>query len=84
MYVDSSRGGWECKTRHPKRKFTLKTGTVFEDSSLGLDKWLITIWMIANETNVGPRQLASSLGVTEKTAWFMLHRIKTAALFETV
>jgi hypothetical protein len=40
VYFDSSRNGWECKTRHPKRKFTLKTGTIFEDSPLGLDKWL--------------------------------------------
>ncbi len=40
VYFDRSRNGWECKTRHPKRKFTLKTGTIFEDSPLGLDKWL--------------------------------------------
>ncbi len=48
VYFDSSRNGWECKTRHPKRKFTLKTGTIFEDSALGLDKWLPAVWMIAN------------------------------------
>ena len=78
VYLDASRGGWECKTRHPKRKFTLKTGTVFEDSALGLDKWLTAIWMIANVIDLGPRQLASSIGLTEKTAWFMLHRVRLA------
>ena len=78
VYPDASRSGWECKTRHPKRKFTLKTGTVFEDSALGLDKWLTAIWMIANVKDVGPRQLASSIGITQKSAWFMLHRGRLA------
>ena len=79
VYFDSSRPGWECKTRHPKRKFTLKTGTVFEDSALGLDKWLPAVWMIANMRNgVSSHELARSLGVTQKTAWFMLQRIRLA------
>lgn len=79
VYWDSSRKGWECKTRHPKRKFTLKTGTIFEDSPIGLDKWLPAVWMIANMKNgVSSHELAKSLGVTQKTAWFMLHRIRLA------
>src|SRR5687768_8861074 len=79
VYFDTSRNGWECKTRHPKRKFTLKTGTIFEDSPLGLDKWLPAVWMIANMKNgVSSHELARSLGVTQKTAWFMLHRIRLA------
>lgn len=79
VYFDKSRNGWECKTRHPKRKFTLKTGTIFEDSPLGLDKWLPAVWMIANMKNgVSSHELARSLGVTQKTAWFMLHRIRLA------
>ena len=79
IYFDSSRNGWECKTRHPKRKFTLKTGTIFEDSPLGLDKWLPAVWMIANMKNgVSSHELARSLGVTQKTAWFMLRRIRLA------
>jgi transposase-like protein len=79
VYFDSSRNGWECKTRHPKRKFTLKTGTIFEDSALGLDKWLPAVWMIANIKNsVSSHELGRSLGVTQKTAWFMLHRIRLA------
>jgi len=79
VYFDTSRNGWECKTRHPKRKFTLKTGTIFEDSPLGLDKWLPAVWMIANMKNgVSSHELARSLGVTQKTGWFMLHRIRLA------
>src|SRR5437867_1843421 len=79
VYFDSSRNGWECKTRHEKRKFTLKTGTIFEDSPLGLDKWLPAVWMIANMKNgVSSHELGRSIGVTQKTAWFMLHRIRTA------
>jgi transposase-like protein len=79
VYFDSSRNGWECKTRHPKRKFTLKTGTLFEDSPLGLDKWLPTVWMIANCKNgVSSWEIHRAIGVTQKTAWFMLHRIRLA------
>lgn len=79
VYFDSSRNGWECKTRHPKRKFTLKTGTIFEDSALGLDKWLPVVWMIANMKNgVSSHEIARSIGVTQKTAWFMLQRVRLA------
>jgi transposase-like protein len=79
VYFDKTRMGWICKTKHPKRKFSLKTGTIFEDSPLGLDKWLPAIWMIANMRNgVSSHELARSLGVTQKTAWFMLHRIRLA------
>lgn len=84
VYFDSSRNGWECKTRHPKRKFTLKTGTIFEDSALGLDKWLPCVWMIANAKNgVSSHEIARSLGVTQKTAWFMLQRIRLAMQDDT-
>jgi transposase-like protein len=79
VYFDKGRNGWECKTRHPKRKFTLKTGTIFEDSAIGLDKWLPAVWMIANMKNgVSSHELARTLGVTQKTAWFMLHRVRLA------
>jgi transposase-like protein len=79
VYFDSSRNGWECKTRHPKRKFTLKTGTIFEDSPIGLDKWLPAVWMISGAKNgISSHELARALGVTQKTAWFMLHRIRLA------
>ena len=79
VYFDKSRMGWICKTKHPLRKFSLKTGTIFEDSPLGLDKWLPAVWMIANMKNgVSSHELGRSLGVTQKSAWFMLHRIRLA------
>ena len=79
VYFDRSRNGWECKTRHPHRKFTLKTGTIFEDSPLGFDKWLPVVWMIANCKNgVSSWEIHRAIGVTQKTAWFMLHRIRLA------
>jgi len=79
VYFDAARNRWECKTRHPKRTFTLKTGTIFEDSPLGLDKWLPTVWMIANAKNgVSSHEIGRAIGVTQKTAWFMLQRIRLA------
>jgi transposase-like protein len=79
VYFDSSRNGWECKTRHPKRKFTLKTGTIFEDSPLGFDKWLPVVWMIANCKNgISSWEIHRAIGVTQKTAWFMLQRVRLA------
>jgi transposase-like protein len=75
-YVPSRRL-WQCKTRHPKAQFSVKTGTVLEDSPLGLDKWLPVMWMVANCKNgVSSWEIHRSLGVTQKTAWFMLHRIR--------
>lgn len=79
VYFDRSRQGWICKTKHPLRKFSLKTGTIFEDSPLGLDKWLPTVWMITNCKNgVSSYEIHRSIGVTQKTAWFMLQRIRLA------
>jgi transposase-like protein len=79
VYFDSGRNGWECKTRHPMRKFTLKTGTIFEDSPLSFDKWLAVVWMVANCTNgISSHEVARTVGVTQRTAWFMLQRIRLA------
>jgi len=79
VYFDSGSNRWECKTRHPKRTFTLKTGTIFEDSPLGLDKWLPCVWLIANAKNgISSHEIGRALGVTQKTAWFMLQRIRLA------
>jgi transposase-like protein len=75
----ATRRLWECKTKHPRKQFSVKVGTIFEDSPLGLDKWLTAVWMIANCKNgVSSYEMARGLGVTQKTAWFMLHRIRTA------
>ena len=70
---------WECRAKHPKRQFSVKVGTIFEDSPIALDKWLATVWLVANAKNgVSSYEIARSIGVTQKTAWFMLHRIRLA------
>jgi transposase-like protein len=75
----STRRLWECKAKHAKRQFSIKVGTIFEDSPLGLDKWLPAVWMIANDKNgISSAELARATGVTQKSAWFMLHRIRLA------
>lgn len=70
---------WQCKSAHSMRQFTAKVGTIFEDSPLGLEKWLPAVWMIAGAKNgVSSCEIARALGITQKTAWFMLHRIRLA------
>jgi transposase-like protein len=70
---------WKCKTKHPKQQFSAKVGTVFEDSPIGLDKWFAAAWMVANCKNgVSSYEIHRALGVTQKTAWFMDHRIRLA------
>ena len=74
-----SRRVWECVEKHPKRQFSVKVGTIMEDSAIGLDKWLVAMWLIANAKNgISSYELARSIGVTQKSAWFMLHRIRLA------
>ncbi len=68
---------WFCKGC--KQQFSLKVGTIFEDSPLGLDKWMCAFWMICNCKNgVSSCEIARAIGVTQKSAWFMLHRIRKA------
>ena len=70
---------WECRTNHPRRQFSVKVGTIFEDSPLGLDKWLVAIWMLSNCKNgISSYEVHRALGITQKSAWFMLHRIRAA------
>jgi len=70
---------WKCRENHPRRQFSVKVGTIFEDSPIGLDKWLPAVWMIVNDKNgISSYELARALGVTQKTGWFMLHRIRLA------
>jgi transposase-like protein len=70
---------FQCKSAHAKRQFTAKVGTIFEDSPLGLEKWLPAVWIItAAKNGVSSCEIARTLGVTQKTAWFMLHRIRKA------
>jgi transposase-like protein len=66
-----------CRAKHPKQKFSLKVGTIFEDSPIGLEKWLPAYWLLANCKNgISSYELARAIGVTQKSAWFMLHRIR--------
>jgi transposase-like protein len=70
---------WQCKTRHKKCQFSVKVGTIFEDSPIALKSWLMAMWMLANCRNgVSSYEIARALGVTQKSAWFMLHRIRLA------
>jgi hypothetical protein len=70
---------WQCKNVHPKRQFSLKTGTVMEDSPIPLEKWLPAMWLLSNCKNgISSYEMARDLGITQKSAWFMLHRIRLA------
>jgi transposase-like protein len=70
---------WKCYSKHDHAKFSLKTGTVFEDSPIALEKWLPAAWLIMNCKNgVSSYEVSRALGVTQKTAWFMLQRIRLA------
>src|SRR5436190_7486104 len=70
---------WKCRTPHPKQKFSAKAGTIFEDSPIGLEKWFPAMWLAANCKNgISSYEFHRCLGVTQKTAWFMLQRIRLA------
>lgn len=85
-YCGSSKLTWLAKAKvyrcyedHPRQKFSLKIGTVFEDSPIGLEKWLPAVWLLATCKNgISSYELSRDIGVTQKTAWFMLHRIRLA------
>jgi transposase-like protein len=73
----STRRLWKCKAC--KKQFSVKVGSLMEDSPIGLDKWLAGIWLIANAKNgISSLELHRSLGMTQKSAWFLLHRIRKA------
>jgi transposase-like protein len=75
----SSRRIWKCMSKECHKQFSVKTGSVLEDSPIGLDKWLLAVWLVVNCKNgISSYEIARDLGVTQKTAWFMLHRIRLA------
>jgi hypothetical protein len=75
----ASRGLWQCRTRHSKAQFSIKVGTIFEDSPIGLDKWLCAMWMLANCKNgVSSYEIHRATGISQKSAWFVLHRVRVA------
>jgi transposase-like protein len=70
---------WQCNTKHPRRQFSAKVGTIFEESPLPLEKWLVCVWLEVNaENSISSCELARALGITQKSAWFMLHRARFA------
>jgi Transposase zinc-ribbon domain/ISXO2-like transposase domain len=70
---------WQCSTKHPKRQFSAKVGTIFEDSPIGLDKWFPVVWLLTNCKNgISSYEVGRDLGVTQKTGWFMLQRVRLA------
>jgi transposase-like protein len=78
LWIEKERV-WKCYGRHDRAKFSLKTGTIFEDSPISLEKWLPAAWLLINCKNgISSYELSRDLKVTQKTAWFMLHRIRLA------
>jgi transposase-like protein len=70
---------WKCYEDHPRKQFSLKVGTIFEDSPIGFEKWLPALWLLTNCKNgISSYELGRALGVTQKTAWFMLSRLRLA------
>jgi transposase-like protein len=73
----SSRRIWKCMAKDCHKQFSVKTFSIFEDSPISLDKWLTAVWLIVNCKNgISSHELARDLKVTQKSAWFMLHRIR--------
>lgn len=69
----------QCRAKGCRKQFSAKVGTIFEDSPLPLTSWFVAVWCIANAKNgISSCELARALGVTQKSAWFMLHRIRLA------
>lgn len=75
----STRRKWKCMNKACHKQFSVKVGTIMEDSPIGLDKWLAAIWLIANAKNgISSYEIHRALGITQKSAWFLLHRIRLA------
>jgi transposase-like protein len=76
-YYLAKQRRWKCKECY--KQFSVKLGTIFEDSPLGLDKWLAALWMLVNCKNgISSYEVARDLGITQKSAWFMMHRLRRA------
>jgi transposase-like protein len=76
---NAKRRTWKCGSHHPKREFSIRVGTIYEDSPISLDKWLTATWMLTNCKNgVSSYEIARDVKVTQKSAWFMLQRIRLA------
>ncbi|MEA3050458.1 MAG: hypothetical protein QOG84_2294 [Sphingomonadales bacterium] len=81
----ATRRLWECKGKHARKQFSAKVGTIFEDSAIPLDKWFVAIWMVANcKYGISSYEMARALGITQKSAWHMNHRIRLAMKLGTI
>src|ERR1700730_5414744 len=68
---------WHCRAKHDAPQFTLKTGTIMEESPIGLDKWFMAMWQIVNCKNgISSCEVHRAIGITQKSAWFLDHRIR--------
>lgn len=78
VYLKNQRR-WQCKDTHAKRQFSAKVGTIFEDSPISLTKWFAAIWLISSAKNgISSYEIHRGVGITQKSAWFLLHRIRLA------
>jgi len=78
IWIEKART-WKCYGKHDHAKFSLKTGTIMEDSPIGLDKWLAALWLVVNCKNgISSCEMARDMGITQKTAWFLNHSIRMA------
>jgi len=74
-----SRRIWKCMNKECHKQFSVKTGTIFEDSPIALDKWLTAVWLVVNCKNgISSYEIARDLKLTQKSSWFVLHRIRLA------
>jgi transposase-like protein len=73
----TTRRLWQCKNEHPHQQFSIKKGSIMEDSALGLDKWMTAMWLLGNCKNgISSYELARDLHIKQQSAWFMLHRLR--------
>jgi transposase-like protein len=78
-YYLATQKRWKCKNPKCAKQFTVKLGTIFEDSPITLDKWLIALWMLVNCKNgISSYEVGRDLGITQKSAWFVLQRLRLA------
>jgi len=80
VHFIATRRIWRCKGRpHTKKQFSVKVGTIMEDSPIALDKWMVAMWLLSSAKNgISSYELSRAIGITQKSAWFMLHRIRLA------
>src|ERR1039457_3543959 len=70
---------WQCTAHHAQRQFTLKTGTIMEDSPIGVDKWMVALWLVLNCKNgISSYEIGRALGMSQKSAWHLMHRARYA------